>query len=83
MLTPEDIKNLTEYQKTVFVTKEELTNAVADLKKGFSDLQTSVDGAMKDKIIRETEATAAARRIKDVENWIDKAAPKLGIEFEH
>jgi hypothetical protein len=83
MLTPEDIKNLTEYQKTVFVTKDELHEVVADLKQSFSDLQASVDAAMKDKLLREQESAVVAHRMKNAEDWIDKAAPKLEIEFKH
>ena len=43
MITPQDIKNLTDYQKEVFVTKAEFNEAVKDLKSSFSQLQTSVD----------------------------------------
>ena len=48
MLTPEDIKNLTEYQKTVFVTKEEFNDVFVKLKQSINILQISVDGLAKD-----------------------------------
>lgn len=83
MLTPEDIKKLTDYQlevfKEVFVTKEDFKN----LKGSFDTLQTSVDAVIKDKVIRDTESTASAYRIKEIENWVDKAASKLDLEFRH
>jgi cob(I)alamin adenosyltransferase len=79
MLTPEDIKNLTEFQKTVFVTKDDL--------KGLEDkvdkVQTSLDVVIKEKTTNDQERKVANRRIKELENWVDKAAPKLDIKFEH
>ncbi len=81
MLSNEDIKKITEAQieaqKEVFYTKE-------DLDKKFSRLQTSVDSFAKDKKYKDEEIPVLDRRIKKVvENWIDKAAPKLGIKFNH
>ncbi len=80
MLSIEDIKRITEAQieaqKEVFYTKE-------DLDKKFSRLQTSVDSFAKDNLNKSQELPTINRRIKDVENWVDKAAPKLGVKFEH
>jgi len=80
MLSPQDIKKLTEAQieaqKEIFYTKE-------DMDKKFSKLQTSVDAFAKDKQTKDQEMPVLNRRIKDVEDWVDKAAPKLGIKFNH
>ncbi|GEM_PF-1534743 len=90
MLTAEDIKKITqaqiEAQKEIFFTKGEMdekfySKSGMDVK--FSNLQTSVDAIAKDKDISTTEATVLSHRMKEAENWIDKAAPKLGIKFEH
>lgn len=83
MLTPEDIENLTKYQETVFITQKKFDEAIAGLQKSFSTIQSSVDGAMKDKLTKEGEITILSHNIKNAENWIDQAAPKLGIKFEH
>jgi hypothetical protein len=43
MLTPEDIKNLTEFQKTIFATKAEMEAGFDNINKKLDNLQTSVD----------------------------------------
>jgi FKBP-type peptidyl-prolyl cis-trans isomerase (trigger factor) len=48
MLTPEDLKNLTDYQKLIFVTKDDFNSGINDLKESFFTLQTSVDAIAKD-----------------------------------
>ena len=79
MLSIEDIKKLTEYQKEVFVTKDDFE----DFKGSFSKLQTSVDNIAKDvKDIKEDKVIMNSR-MKNVENWVDKASPKLGLDFKH
>ncbi len=82
-MTPEDIKKLTDYQivafKDVFATKED----VKDLKGSLNTLQTSVDAIAKDKQTREQESTVLNRRMKNAENWIDQASPKVGVDFKH
>ncbi|MDR3642377.1 MAG: hypothetical protein P4L74_01985 [Candidatus Doudnabacteria bacterium] len=83
MLTSEDIKNLTEFQKTVFVTQANFDKGIEKLEKSFSTLQSAVDKVLKEKTTNDQERTVANRRIKDIENWVDKAAPKLDIKFEH
>ena len=83
MLTPEDIKNLTEYQKQIFVTKEDLDNPTDGLKQSFTKLQTSVDGIAKDIKTHSEELIVLNRRVKKTEDWIDQASPKLGLKFEH
>jgi predicted nucleic acid-binding Zn-ribbon protein len=83
MLTPEDIKNLTEFQKTVFATKEEMNAGFESLNKKLSNLQTSVDAIAKDNLTKSQEMPVVNNRIEKVENWIDKAAPKVGIKFQH
>ncbi len=83
MLTPEDIKNLTEFQKTVFVTQESFDKGIEKLQKSFSDLQSSVDQVLKEKVTNDQERIVSNSRVKELENWVDKAAPKIGIKFEH
>ncbi len=83
MLTSEDIKNLTEYQKLVFVTQESFDKAVEKLGKSISNVQSSVDGIAKDNTTKSQEIPTLNYRMKETENWIDKAAVKLGIKFEH
>ena len=83
MLTPEDIKNLTEYQKTVFATKEDFEDVTEELKTSFSTLITSVDNIAKDVKILKDEKLVRNDRIKNLENWTDKASTKLGLDFKH
>ncbi len=83
MLTPEDIKNLTEFQKTVFVTQDSFDKGIEKLQQSFSILQSSVDQVLKEKMTNDQERAVSNHRIKDLENWVDKAATKLGVKFEH
>ena len=59
MLTAGDIKNLTEYQKQVFVTKVEFGFAFKEIKASFSALQGSVDTIIKNKSANNARAIAA------------------------
>ena len=79
MLTIEDIKKLTEYQKEVFVTKRDFEEFKGD----FSKLQTSVDNMAKDVKDMKEDKVIINNRMKNAEDWIDKATPKLGLEFKH
>jgi uncharacterized protein with LGFP repeats len=87
MLTSEDIKNLTKYQtevlKDVFATKKDMDAGFEKLDKKMTNLQTSVDAIAKDNHDKSQERPVLDHRIKEVENWVDKAAPKLGIKFVH
>ncbi len=83
MLTPEDIKNLTEFQKTIFVTQEGFDSGIEKLQKSFSDLQTTVDAMFKEKQTSEQDRTVTNHRIKNLENWVDKAAPKVNVKLQH
>ncbi len=87
MLTPEDIKKLTEFQlgvfKDVFLTSEEFQEHAAILNEKFSNLQTSVDAIAKDNLTKGQEQASIAYRVKTVEEWIEKATPKLDLEFKH
>ena len=83
MLTPQDLEKLANYLvevfKDIFATKEDLD----ELKQSFSDLQTSVDNIANINHTTVGEAAVMAYRMKNAENWIDRAAIKLGIEFRH
>jgi len=80
MLTADDIKKITdaqiEAQREIFYTKE-------DMDTKFSNLQASVDSIAKDKKTKDQEMPVLSGRIKKIENWMDKAAPKIGVEFQH
>ena len=83
MLSADEIKKLTEYQvevfKDVFATKED----IKEIKTSLNTLQTSVNNLSKESLTNEDERRISNRRIKDLENWADKAAPKVGIAFDH
>ena len=79
MLTKRDIENLTEYQKHVFVTKEDNKKVETKIDK----IQTTVDVLVKDVKDLKDEMMIVNHRMKNVENWVDEASPKLGLKFEH
>jgi len=67
----------------VFATKEEMNTGFEIISKKIDNLQTSVDAIAKDNLAKTQEMPVVNHRIEKVENWIDKAAPKLGIKFQH
>lgn len=83
MLDTEDIKKLTEYQlevfKDVFLTKED----GVELKSQINKVQNSLDAVLKDKQTRDQEVTVLNHRMKAAEDFLDKSAPKLDLEFKH
>lgn len=83
MLTPKDIKNLTEFQKNVFATKDDLKVELNGLESKINKVQTSLDAVLKEKVTNTQVRTVANRRIKELENWADKASVKINIEFKH
>lgn len=83
MLTTQDIKKLTEYLEQVFATKADLEKLDLKFTGLFLNLQASVDSIVKDNHTKVQELPVLNHRMKKVENWIDKASPKLGIKFGH
>ena len=83
MLTAQDIKNLTEYLKEIFVTKVAFDEAMAEMKENFSKLQSSVDRSLKTIENHDKELIISNYRASRAEEWIHKASPKIGIEFKN
>jgi hypothetical protein len=90
MLTKDDIQQITnaqiEAQKEIFFTKEEMDEkfySKPEMDEKFKNLQTSIDAIAKDNNTKNQEFLVQKDRIKKVENWVDKAAPKIGVKFEH
>ena len=79
MLTPEDIKNLTEYQKEVFVTKEDFKR----LEGKFDDLQIAVDNYAKKANDYYQEMVMMNQKLNRHEKWILQIADKLNIKLEY
>ena len=90
MLTKDDIQQITnvqiEAQKEIFFTKEEMDEkfySKTEMDKKFSNLQTPIDAIFKEKKTNVQERIVINSRIKNVEEFLDKAAPKLSIKYEH
>lgn len=77
MITPDDIENLTEYQKEVFVTKKDLKKVEDKI----DILLTSVDGIAKMAKDNTQEIGVLHHRVQQVEDFAKASAPKLGVEF--
>jgi hypothetical protein len=81
MLTTEDIQKLTEYQKTIFPTREEVATK-DDLKKIETkvDLLTNaVDTVLKEIKDNRTERTVVEHRVKKLETAVTKLSVGTGI----
>ncbi|MEK7161301.1 MAG: hypothetical protein AAB729_01270 [Patescibacteria group bacterium] len=81
MLTPEDIKNLTDYQlevfKGVFTTKEDFK----ELKDSFSTLTSAVDAFAKRADTYYQEMTVLVHKVERMEQWIKVVSEKIGVSY--
>jgi predicted nucleic acid-binding Zn-ribbon protein len=78
MLTTEDIKNLGEYFKQIFLTKEDMN----EIRQSFNSLQKSVDRLAKKKWDKYQDHIALNSRLAHTEEWISKASSKVDVEFK-
>jgi hypothetical protein len=83
MLTDQDLQKINktielrlELFKEDFYTKPEM-----DAK--FSQILTAIDGITQAHLKLDKDSIILNYRMKQAEDWIDKAAPKVGVRFEH
>lgn len=79
MLTQEDIKLM----EKVFVTKPELQELRDEIRKGFSDLQESVDTYAKKADTYFQEMVMLSHKVDRHEKWLISIAEKLGMKLEY
>ncbi|MDP2676427.1 MAG: hypothetical protein Q8O83_01955 [bacterium] len=81
MLTDQDIKKLIE----VFATREEVATKkdLEEVRKDFSDLQSSVDSYAKKADTYFQEMLVLAHRVDRIEKWMKQIADKVGIKLEY
>lgn len=78
MITDQDINRIAEVLKDYFPTKVEFNG----LKKEFGEFRTTLDGISKQlKDLTEND-TMRGYRVKMHDDWIIKAAPKIGVAYE-
>ena len=82
MLTNQDITKIINAHKKVFATREEIVTKedFVELKKDFRSLQTSVDGLANTFKKYYEEQKILVHRVQLLEEWVKKAAGKLGVE---
>jgi len=80
MLDDKDIQKLIE----VFATRDEVATKqdIEELKKDFSNLQTSVDAYAKKADTYFQEMVMLAHKVDKLEKWIHQIAEKVGIKLE-
>jgi len=83
MLTDEDILKIVEAQKEVFPTKEDFEVFKDEMRKDFSDLQTSVDAYAKKADAYFQEMVVLTHKVDRHEKWIQQIAAKLGVKLEY
>ena len=85
--TKEDFESLKqgiiEAGMEVFATKEDLQEFMEEMRKSFSDLQTSVDAYAKKADTYFQEMVALSHQVKRHERWLHQIAEKLGIKLEY
>ncbi|HEX3099512.1 MAG TPA: hypothetical protein VHQ41_00885 [Patescibacteria group bacterium] len=82
MLTTADVNKLIEAMKVFFYIKEDIDKKFEKVDLKFSQLQTAVDGIAKIGKDNSEEIAALGNRFDSVENWVEKSAQKIGLEYK-
>ena len=83
MLTEEDIQKIIETNQEIFATKEDFEDFREEIKKSFSDLQSSVDTYAEKADAFFQEMVMLSHQVKRHERWIQQIAEKLGMKLEY
>jgi len=83
MLTEEDIQKIIEANQEIFATKEDFEDFREEIKKSFSDLQSSVDTYAEKTDAFFQEMVMLSHQVKRHERWIQQIAEKLGMKLEY
>lgn len=81
MLTDEDIQKIITANKEVFATKEDFESFREEMRRDFSDLQTSVDTYAKKADTYFQEMVALTHKVDRHEKWLLQIADKLGVKL--
>jgi len=83
MLTQKDIQRIIKAHREIFPTKEDFEAFQEEMRKNFSDLQTSVDAYAKKADTYFQEMVMLSHKVDRHEKWIKQIAEKLGIKLEY
>jgi len=83
MLDDKDIQKIISANREVFPTKENFEAFKEELRKSFSELQTSVDAYAKKADNYFQEMVALSHKVNRHEKWIKQLADKLGVKLEY
>lgn len=83
MLTNEDIQKIITANRVVFATKEDFESFREEMRKDFSDLQTSVDSYANKADAYFKEMVMLTHKVDRHEKWLQQIAEKLGIKLEY
>ena len=83
MLDSEDVQKIIDANREVFSTKEDFEVFKEEIKRSFSDLQTSVDSYAKKADTYFQEMVMLAHKVDRHEKWFHQIAEKLGIKLEY
>lgn len=83
MLDDKDIQRIIKANREVFATKEDFEDFREEMRKSFSDLQTSVDAYAKKADDYFKEMVALSHKVDRHERWLHQIAEKLGIKLEY
>ena len=78
-MTIDEIKALTEYQKEVFVTKDEFSALRSDVR----ELIISVDNYSRRADTYFQEMVMMSQKVSRLERWIEQIAKKVDIKLEY
>jgi hypothetical protein len=78
------LDGLIEFLSANMITKAELTDLRAELptRADFAQLQTSVDGIAKLFKTTDQELLIVGERTSRIENWVQRAADRIGVEYK-
>ncbi len=82
MLNADDIKAITQAGGEIYSTKEDLAALELKFDQKFDKVLTLLDSVAKNMKDYHQEVTVNRSRLERMEEWIQKAAPKIGVEYK-
>jgi hypothetical protein len=83
MIDDKNIQKIIKANREIFATKEDFEDFREEMRKSFSNLQTSVGAYAKKADAYFQEMVMLAHKVDRHEKWIKQIAEKLGVKLEH
>ena len=83
MLETSDITKIIKAMENVFPTKTDFADFKDEMRKDFSDLQSSVDAYSKKADDYFQEMVMLSHKVNRIEKWVNQIAKKVGVDLKY